>query len=176
MKTICINIFAGPSAGKSVLASDVFSALSKRGEKVELVREWVKGWAWQGIDSQGWANSVYIFSKQLRSEAILYGKVNVIVTDSPLGLPPVYEAMYNSPSTAIFDLYKATRKRQREEGIVYNLDLCLMRQHPYQTEGRYETEDQARRVDQLIRQMLPCEPVKNAEDVLEALAQFRKTL
>jgi hypothetical protein len=176
LKTVVCNIFAGPSAGKSILAMDVTSTLAKSGEKVELVREWVKGWAWQGLSPQGWANSVYIFAKQLRSEAILYGKVNVIITDSPLGLPPVYEAMYNAPSTAIFELYKATRRRQAEEGVVFNLDLCLMRQHPYQTEGRYETEEQARRVDQLIRQMLPCQPVKSAEDVLEALAQFRKSI
>lgn len=172
-KTVVINLAAGPSAGKSVLAAEVFATLKKQGLSVELAHEWVKKWAWEGKSPAGWSNAIYIFAKQLKTEAILYGKVDVVVTDSPLGLPAIYEAMYDSGSTAIFELYKSVRKRQREEGIVHNLDLCLMRQHPYQTDGRYETEDQARRVDQLIRQMLPCQPVKSAEDVLEALAQFR---
>lgn len=175
MKTTVINILSGSGCGKSTLAAEVFVNLKKQGHSAELVTEYVKSWAWEGRSPAGLENSIYLFAKQLRRESILYGKVEYIVTDCPLGLPVAYESFYSPGRTVIWDLYRAVRKNQEEgENKVRNLDFHLMRQFAYVAEGRYETEEQALRVDQIIRSLLPANPVRSAADVLEALVHHRR--
>ena len=173
-QTIVLNLYAGSGAGKSCLASEIFVELKKQGESIELVNEYVKSWAWEGRDNRGLENNIYIFAKQLRRESILYGKVDLVVTDCPLGLCPAYEAFHCPGQTVLWDLFKATRAQQVKEGRVKHLDFHLMRQHAFKQEGRYETEEEARRVDQLIRQMIPAHPVKTARDVLEVLVHCKR--
>lgn len=173
-QTVVINLLGGSGLGKSTVAAEIFVELKKRGESVELVTEYVKSWAWEGRSPAGLSNSVYIFAKQYRREALLYGKVDYIVTDCPLGLSVAYESFYEPGRTVIWDLYKAVREHQAKEGIVKHLDFHLMRQFEFKKEGRYETEEEARRVDQIIRQFVPANPVRNAQDVLEALVHFKR--
>lgn len=177
-KTIVISILAGPGAGKSVLAAEVFAELKKQGHSAELITEYVKRWAWQGLPVSNWMESLYIFGKQLRYESTVWGKVDYIVTDSPLGLPMVYEHLYDPNNIgAVRTQYEMVRTRQKSEGVVHNLDLHLMRQHSYQTEGRYEADEQAAiRVDQAIRQLIPANPVRNVKEVLEAVVHCRRSL
>ena len=172
--TIVVNIYAGSGAGKSTLAAELFVELKKQGKSVELVTEYVKSWAWEGRSPVGLETSIYLFAKQLRREAVLYGKVDYVVTDSPVGLCAAYESFYEPGRTVIWDLYKSTRERQKLEGKVTHLDFHLMRQFEFKREGRYESEDEARRVDQIIRQMIPANPVKTAKDILEVLTHHRR--
>lgn len=166
--TTVINLMAGSGCGKSTMAAEIFVELKKQGKSVELVTEYVKSWAWEERSPVGLENSLYIFSKQLRREAILYGRVDYIVTDCPLGLCAAYEVYYEGDTrTVVRDLYKATRAQQALEGKVQHLDFHLMRQFEFKKEGRYETEEGARRVDQIIRNLIPANPIKSAKDVLE---------
>ncbi len=174
MKTTVCNIYAGPGAGKSCLAAEVFVALKQQGKSVELVSEFVKKWAWLGHPVNGWADSLYIFGKQLRAESILWGKVDYIVTDCPLGLSAAYEKFYRPDQTLVRQTYEQVRKQQGADGIVQNLDFHLMRQHKYVPEGRYENEDQARDVDRVIRDLITGFPVKTCKDVLEVLAHHKR--
>lgn len=172
-QTAVISLYGGSGLGKSTMAAEIFVELKKRGESVELVTEYVKSWAWENRSPAGLSNSIYIFAKQLRREALLFGKVDYVVTDCPLGLCVAYESFYEPGRTVVFDLYKAVRAHQAKEGVKH-LDFQLMRQHAYKKEGRYETEEEARRVDQIIRQFIPANPVRNAQDVLEALVHFKR--
>lgn len=164
--TTVVNIYGGPSSGKSTLAAELFVDLKKQGREVELVTEYVKGWAWQDIGIKGWWDAIYISGKQLRRESILYGKVDIIVTDSPLGLGMAYERYYRPNESVCREFYEAIRRQQAEEGRVTNLDFHLMRSHNYNPSGRYETEDQARAVDRVIRQMVPGINVTSKQDIL----------
>jgi len=47
-KTVLINFYAGPGAGKSTTSAKIFAALKDRGECAELIQEYVKTWAWEG--------------------------------------------------------------------------------------------------------------------------------
>lgn len=172
-QTIVINLHAGSGCGKTTVASEVFVELKKQNKSVELVHEYVKGWAWEGRNPTGLENSIYIFAKQLRRESILYGKVDYIVTDSPLGGTVAYEEFYLPHSNVIRTLYAGLRNNQDQ---VKHLDLHLMRQHGFVKEGRYETEDQARRIDQILRNRIPGNYVNSAKDVLEALVHFEMSL
>ena len=100
-----INLWGGPSAGKSRTAARLFSDLkdwksnSASALEVELVREYVKDWAWTGRSIEGW-DQLHIFSEQLRrEETLLRNGVDVIVTDCPIGLNAFY-AQHNKLSFA----------------------------------------------------------------------------
>src|SRR4051812_8750331 len=92
-KTFVVNLFGGPGVGKSTLAAEIFVTLKKRGIEVELIQEYVKAWAWDG-KPVGTFDQLYILAKQLKLETRLYGKVDVVVTDSPLLFSPIYERFY----------------------------------------------------------------------------------
>lgn len=173
-KTTVVSIYAGPGVGKSVLAAEVFVELKKQGKSVELVTEFIKKWAWLGHPVKGWADSLYIFGKQLRAESIVWGKVDYLVTDCPLGLSVAYEAFYRPDERILACVYDQVRKQQEVDGVVTNLNFHLMRQFDYKPEGRYETEEQARRVDNVIRNLIPGFHVKSAKDVLEILTHHQK--
>lgn len=153
MKTTVINIHAGPGAGKSVLAAQLFAEFKIRGKQAELAHEWVKGWAWEGRVPKGSADALYIFAKQLKTESRLWGKVEYVITDSPLGLSVVYEAMYRADSKLMFNTYRELLNDLNRQGNVHYCNLHLKRQHPYQTQGRFEDEKKAREVDILCHQL-----------------------
>jgi ATP:corrinoid adenosyltransferase len=92
--TKVINMFGGSGIGKSTTAAGLYHQMKLQGLNVELVREYVKGWAWAGTKVNTY-DQVYIFGKQARSEYMLYGKVDYIVTDSPILLSPIYDRYYN---------------------------------------------------------------------------------
>ena len=62
IKRICI--YGGPGSGKSTLAAEMYSLLKKKKRSVELVREWVKNWAYQNKNIKSF-DQVLIFANQL---------------------------------------------------------------------------------------------------------------
>jgi RecA/RadA recombinase len=165
-KTVVLNIYSGPSCGKSTLAAELFATLKKQGRSAEYVTEYVKSWAWEGIPVDGWAKSHYIFAKQLRRESVLYGRVDFIVTDSPIGLGQCFEALYRPDQRLVRVAYEEVRRQQAIDGIVTNLDFHLMRKFAYVPEGRYENEEEALKIDRMIRSLIPGQNVSGIEDIL----------
>ena len=82
-KTTIINLYGGPGTGKSTSAAYFYYLLKAQGKNVELVREYVKDWAWEGRKISTY-DQIYFLGKQVRRESMLYGKVDWIVTDSPI--------------------------------------------------------------------------------------------
>lgn len=146
--TKVINLFAGSGAGKSTIAAGLYYEMKLLGLNVELVREYVKTMAWQGIKI-GPYDQPYIFGMQLKYESSLYGKVDYIITDSPLLLSPIYEIYYRGDSITEHPALKFINKA-KEDGIEY-INLFLERNKPFDPRGRYETEEQARQVDDLLK-------------------------
>jgi len=153
--TCVIEFWGGPGCGKSTLAAGLYAEMKARGKSVELVREYVKPWAWRGHAIKRW-DEVYIFAKQLRAEADLYGKVDYLITDRPLGLSAVYERMYRPESIIMRNLVRAVELEQcgaaasgapRAVGHVALLVERDERAHPYATDGRFETAAMAHDVD-----------------------------
>ncbi len=168
-KTTLINIWAGPGAGKSTTAAGVFERLKRRNISCELVREYVKAWAWRG-EKIGEFDDLYITAKQLRAESTLYGRVDYIITDAPIGLGAVYEEMYRPSSRVMLDVCGALRTRQLAAGIKI-VDVFLVRDKPYSQAGRWEDETAARKVDAIVRRHLAMvgdyHTASNTEDILE---------
>lgn len=88
--TKVINLFGSPGSGKSTTAAGLYYNLKIRDYHCEMVREYIKSWAWEGRKPNEY-DQVYIFGKQAKYESLLYGKVDYIITDSPLVLSGFYE-------------------------------------------------------------------------------------
>ena len=133
--TKIINIIGEPSAGKSTLALELTANIKKQGVNVELVTEFAKDLVWDN-NLEALKNQEYIFAEQHKRIKRLVGKVDVIVTDSPLLLSTIYiegTDTCKSLITYIEDTVKC-----------YDNDYYyLRRNHPYQQLGRIHTEEES---------------------------------
>lgn len=154
MKTTIINVYGGPGAGKSTSAAYLYYLLKVAGENVELVREYVKDWAWEGRKF-GAYDEIYFLGKQVRHESMLFGKVDYIVTDAPVYMTAYYASIYCSPTLAkgVMSEAQAFYQQVSEDGHQH-LHIMLNRIRPYVQEGRYQNESQAHAVDDGVGDML----------------------
>jgi len=149
-----VNLFSGPGCGKSTTAARLFSDLKRRwGDKtdpqVELVMEYIKEWAWLKRIPRSW-DQFYIFAQQLKREDVVlrHNHTNVI-TDSPVWMQLAYMKRGNAP------FYKACQLAASEfDKGTDSFNIVLKRSVPYQSEGRYETSEQAVEMDNLVRSTL----------------------
>jgi len=144
-----INLFGGPGAGKSTTAAWVFSELKRRHISVEHVNEYVKGWAYMNRKINKY-DQLYLFGKQHQMEyKFLVNGVSHIITDSPCLLSAVYADINGSKELSehlgeICKIYEADYP---------SLNIYLDRGNkPYDPNGRWQTEDQARDLDIKIRE------------------------
>lgn len=150
-KTKVINLFAGSGAGKSTLAAGLFHTMKVSGYSVELVTEFVKTMAWENIIPNKY-DQPYIFGNQSKNESRLYGKVDYVITDSPLLLGPVYENFYNGHSITMAAVEKFLDVACTN-GIEH-VNFLLERSNAFDGTGRFETEQQAKHIDNLIENKL----------------------
>jgi hypothetical protein len=149
--TTVINLFAGPGAGKSTLAADIFVNMKRMGISCELVREYVKDWAWEGRSITGF-DQFYVLGKQIRKESMLYGKVDFVITDCPLWNSAFYEKHYED-TRHLTDSVSAFTSYAEERGVRFD-NYFLVRNTPYQEAGRYQTEEQAKQIDREMKELL----------------------
>lgn len=149
--TTVINLFGGSGIGKSTTAAHLFAEMKYRGFHCELVREYVKMWAWQN-KKVGPFDQMYLLGKQSKYESMLYGKVDYIVTDSPLLLCPMYERYYSGKelvAPAAFNFIEDAKTKG-----VNHVNFVLSRTKPFDPRGRYEDEEGAKKVDIAVKQFL----------------------
>jgi len=142
--TTVIGLYGGPGTGKSTRAASLYAQMKEAGVNCELVREYVKDWAWEG-KKIGKYDQMYFLVQQFKRETILYNKVDYVITDSPFLLAGFYAKHYLGQefiAQAAFDM----RKLASEEGVVFN-DFFLERYKEYNPNGRYESEDEAKNID-----------------------------
>lgn len=172
MKTTVINLFAGPGVGKSTTAADLFASMKKDGLDVELVREYVKNWIWDG-KNPGMYDQAYIFGKQFHAESRLYGKVKYIITDSPFLLSPFYEAHDWKTTVTFASAFEATRLAEKNGVTFWN--FFLERWNNYDPKGRRQSLHDALKVDRALLHFLNSNKVpfyrgiKTTEDIREIM-------
>lgn len=148
MKTIVINLFGGSGCGKSTTSCGIFYFMKMAGYDIELVREYVKQWAWEGRRVGPYDQPV-LYGRQLQLEKCLYGTLPFIVTDSPILLSPMYEEFYQGESMVKPGAFKFL-DQVAKEGVVH-LNFLLKRTKPFKQAGRYENAETAQKMDQFVK-------------------------
>ena len=148
-KTKVVNLYGGPGTGKSTTGAELFAKLKMKQVNCELVREYIKDWVWEGRQIKS-SDQVYILAKQARREQILYGAVDVVITDAPMWLSPIYESKFGTFPHICDEIVFKFQKEAEEKGVEY-IHIFLKRVKAYNPAGRYQTEDQAKEVDDEIK-------------------------
>lgn len=153
-KTTVIDLYGGPGTGKSTSAAFLYYLMKDAGLSVELVREYVKDWAWEKRHVSNY-DQFYLFGKQIRRESMLYEKVDYIVTDSPVFQGLYYTERFCAPHV-VAGIDAATRSfyKQAEADGHRHYHVFLQRSKPYNPEGRYQSLDEAREIDEGIKALL----------------------
>lgn len=137
-KTLVVNFFGSPGSGKSTSAAYLFSKLKMDGVDVELVTEYAKDKCFEEhkfMFSQP-ENQFYIGAKQFFKVNRVYGKVDVVITDSPVLLSCFYnntELLGNEYNLVIRRLFNKFN----------NINFFVNRVKPYNPNGRLQTEEES---------------------------------
>lgn len=147
-RTPVVNLLGGPGTGKSTTAAFLFALLKGEGVNAELITEFAKDLTWEGRDA-ALAFQPYVTAKQMWRQHRVDGKVDVIITDSPIILGLVYQG--EGCTTSFQNFVTETYRNYR------NLTIFLKRNpdvHPYNPIGRNQTEEEALIKDEEILNML----------------------
>jgi nicotinamide riboside kinase len=166
---IIINFFAGAGSGKSTTAAALFSYLKMTGLNCELVTEFAKDLTWDE-STKVLGYQPYVFGQQAWRLERLSGKVDVVVTDSPLLL----SLAYSDPLLPICWKEYVLWEHNRYPSI----NFFIHRNKKYHRTGRNQTYDEAVMMDNKILQILQDENITLTEiltgDGTSAIKAFAK--
>lgn len=150
--TKVVNLIGGPGIGKSVLAAELFVKMKKNHLNCELIYEYPKEMTWEE-NQKLLENQIVTFAGQHRKVWSLNGKVDYIITDSPLIMYSVYFEYYLEKTKKQFSSeYKQLSIDFFDQTFLEfdNINFVLSRQFDYQEQGRNQKEDEARNLDSTL--------------------------
>lgn len=148
---LVVNLFAGSGAGKSTTAAGVFHALKRKDINCELVTEYAKDLVWDE-SYKVLLNQLLVFAQQNHRLRRLEGKVDVVVTDSPIFLSLVYNKVYHEKDGVYGEHFNSFIKETFDR--YDNLNYFLKRTKKYNPIGRVQTEEEAKAIDTKIKSLL----------------------
>ena len=160
--TLIVNLYGGPGTGKSSGAAYIFSKLKMAGIDAEYVTEFAKDKVWEN-NTEAFKCQFYISGKQSFRISRCFGKVDVIITDSPIVLGKIYADLIGRPQLGLACLEEAD---QYPAGST--LEIFLNRVKPYNTNGRNQTEEEAKKIDATVKKLL----LERAESKQYSLTEF----
>ena len=144
-KTKVINLYAGPGAGKTTAALQICLELKKRGINAEYVSEFAKDLIYDGKEEM-LKDQRYVTDGQYERLNRLRGKVDVIVTDSPLLLGQVYG------KKSVDKEYKDEIRKRYDSFDNYN--AFIVRGNNFTQKGRVHNLEESKQLDADVLQML----------------------
>ena len=146
--TIIVNLYGGPGTGKSSGAAYIFARLKMAGIDAEYVTEFAKDKVWEN-NTEAFKCQFYISGKQSFRISRCFGKVDVIITDSPIRLGKIYADLIGRPQLGLACLEEANQYSAGQ-----TIEIFLNRVKPYNTNGRNQSEEEAKKIDDMVKEML----------------------
>lgn len=144
--TLVVNLYGGPGTGKSTGAGIITGLLKANGIDAEYVSEVAKDKVWEE-NRAALSNQAYMFGSQYYRISRVMGKVDVIVTDSPLLLTFIYnhdDCLGNAFNAVALNVATS-----------YNtLEVLLERTKKYNPNGRMQTEAESDSITKTIKGIL----------------------
>ncbi len=152
--TIVINAFAGPGAGKTTSCLEVAEKLKKQGFVTEYVQEYAKELVYDNnfimLDGH-YEHQFAILNEQVKRINRLYGKVDFIVTDSPILLNNTY--LNEDKNTEVYSAYSDSVNKLY--GLYNNFNYFVERDTSvFEKEGRIHNLEQSIAIDNELKNML----------------------
>lgn len=150
MNTVIVNAFGGPGVGKTTCCWEIASELKKRGILTEYVPEYAKELVYEerfDILNDSMANQKVILAEQKKRLDRLIGKVQVVVTDSPLLL----SISYANDATEEF---KKDILNKFSSYNNFNVIVLRDKKQQYEQSGRKQTLNESILKDKEIRKLL----------------------
>ena len=152
--TIVINAFAGPGAGKTTSCLEVAEKLKKQGFVTEYVQEYAKELVYDNnlimLDGH-YEHQFAILNEQMKRINRLYGKVDFIVTDSPILLNNTY--LNEDKNTEVYLAYSDSVNKLY--GLYNNFNYFVERDTlVFEKEGRIHNLEQSIAIDNELKNML----------------------
>lgn len=146
--TTVINLFGAPGSGKSTLAAKLYATLKEQGESCELVREYVKLWAYENKQITP-LDQIYLLGQQVNFESNLYNKVQYLITDSPILLVGAYQHLFFGGDYIQKTAMSVMKEAKEKYNVRYSNYLLPMREDSKQ-EGRFHNKEQIAMIDKYI--------------------------
>lgn len=152
--TIVINAFAGPGAGTTTSCLEVAEKLKKQGFVTEYVQEYAKELVYDNnfimLDGH-YEHQFAILNEQMKRINRLYGKVDFIVTDSPILLNNTY--LNEDKNTEVYSAYSDSVNKLY--GLYNNFNYFVERDTSvFEKEGRIHNLEQSIAIDNELKNML----------------------
>lgn len=152
MKPLLINFVGAPSSGKSIMSALTFVKLKSDHNSSEFVQEYAKQLVWANeIDDL--KNQWYVTINQYKMIKAVYGKVDYVVTDSPLLLGLYYNRHENENVCNIEKTEKMILSKMEEFNNVY-IFLKRNKNNPYEKVGRIHDENQSIEIEKNLKGLL----------------------
>jgi hypothetical protein len=145
---IVVNLFAGPSGGKSVTGKILAGLLSLGGYKVELVQEFAK-FAHFSNNQAALTDQIYMFAKQENRLHVLKDQgCDFVVMDGPLPIALLYtpQNYFASYEPLVIEVFKS-----------FDNVNFFMRANPaiaYQQHGRSQSKAESEKLTQQLLEIL----------------------
>jgi thymidylate kinase len=146
-KPLVINLYGGPGTGKSTTAAHIFALLKQQNINTELVREFATDLVWEGRTNL--LNGIFpyqlvVFAEQNKRMFDLVGKVDVIITDSPIWL----SYHYSGHDKLMLELVIRAAEWYEE------IHFFLNRKKEFNPIGRIHNEEESKLIDFQLQKML----------------------
>jgi hypothetical protein len=171
--TKVINVIGGPGSAKSLISSAIILYLHLHNKTVENIPDYAKSLVWQQ-NFEVLKNQYFIAQRQYEMLNLLDGQVQFLITECSLPQVLYYNENY---AANICDVRKTRAQILEWYGQHDNINVFVERgEKKYVHTGRFQTEEQARVVDQGLRALLVREGLRYTAlppdvDAINAFAQ-----
>lgn len=149
-----INFYGGPNSGKSTKAAGLYYKMNMAGYSVELNNEFAKECVWED-NVPMLKDQLFMLAHQHRKILRLVGKVEYVITDSPVMLSGIYRELYDGPLYS--DLIDKLAKECYDK--YDNINFMLERPEQFNQTGRAQGYEQSLNIDIAILDMFRDEKI-----------------